>query len=194
MPTMDNRPLTLDEPANPILASIFRRRSIRKYTGQPVEPEKLELLLKAGMAAPSAMNCKPWEFILVTREATLAQFRQRLMFADRNAPAAIVVCGNPRLSANPAARLFWVQDCSAATENILLAAVGLGLGTVWVGVHPVTPFVRTVRQILKIPRHIKPLSIIYIGYAQEGKPARTQYAVERVHWEEYKKNRDQATE
>jgi nitroreductase len=115
---------------NPTLETIFSRRSIRKYTDQPVESEKLELLLKAAMAAPSAMNCKPWEFILVTDPEKLAQFRKRLLFGDRNAPAAIVVCGNPALSANPAAKLFWVQDCSAAAENILIAAVGLGLGKI----------------------------------------------------------------
>jgi nitroreductase len=103
---------------NPTIDAIFHRRSIRKYTDQPVEPEKLDLLLQAGMAAPSAMNCKPWEFIVVTDPEKLAQFRKRLIFGDRNAPAAIVVCGNPGLSINPAARLFWLQDCSAATENI----------------------------------------------------------------------------
>ena len=172
---------------NPTLENIFTRRSIRKYTEQPVEPEKLDLLLKAGMAAPSAMNCKPWEFIVVTEAEKLAQFRQRLIFGDRNAPAAIVVCGNPALSTNPAARLFWVQDCSAATENILVAAVSLGLGTVWIGVHPVANFVKTVRAIMSIPKGVTPLCIIYVGYPLEEKPARTQYDEQRVHREEYGK-------
>jgi nitroreductase len=170
---------------NAILDAIFKRRSIRKYTGQSVEPEKLDLLLKAAMAAPSAMNCKPWEFVVVTDPEKLAQFRKRLIFGDRNAPAAIVVCGNPALSTNPAARLFWVQDCSAATENILVAAVGLGLGTVWVGVHPVSKFVKTVRAILSIPKTVTPLCLIYIGYPVEEKPARTQYDEKRVHREAY---------
>ena len=172
---------------NPTLENIFTRRSIRKYTEQPVEPEKLDLLLKAGMAAPSAMNCKPWEFIVVTEAEKLAQFRQRLIFGDRNAPAAIVVCGNPGLSTNPAARLFWVQDCSAAAENILVAAVGMGLGTVWIGVHPVVNFVKTVREIMSIPKKVTPLCIIYVGYPQDEKPARTQYDEQRVHWQEYGK-------
>jgi nitroreductase len=170
---------------NPVLDAIFKRRSIRKYTGQPVEPEKLDLLLKAGMAAPSAMNCKPWEFILVTEPEKLAQFRTRLIFGDRNAPAAIVVCGNPGLSTNPAARLFWVQDCSAAAENILIAAVGLGLGTVWIGVHPVAKFVKTVREIMSIPKSVAPLCLVYVGYPVEEKPARTQYEERRVHREKY---------
>ena len=170
---------------NPILETIFHRRSIRKYTDQPVEPEKLDLLLQAAMAAPSAMNCKPWEFVVVTDPQKLAQFRKRLIFGNRNAPAAIVICGNPGLSTNPVARLFWVQDCSLAGENILIAAAGLGLGTVWVGVHPVGEFVRVVRDVAKIPRHVKPLGLIYVGYPAEEKPARTQYDKNRVHLERY---------
>lgn len=166
---------------NPTLENIFRRRSIRKFTNSPVEPEKLDLLMKAAMAAPSAMNCKPWEFVLVTEPEKLAEFRRRLIFGNRNAPAAIVVCGNPSLSINPAARLFWVQDCSLAGENILIAAASLGLGTVWVGVHPVVEFVRVVREITCLPRHVKPLGLIYIGYPAEEKPARTQYDDKRVH-------------
>ena len=171
--------------SNPIFEAILRRRSIRKYTEQPVEPEKLDLLLQAGMAAPSAMNCKPWEFIVITEAEKLAQFRKRLIFGDRNAPAAIVVCGNPSLSTNPAARLFWVQDCSAATENILIAAVGLGLGTVWIGVHPVGKFVKIVREIVSIPKSVTPLCIIYVGYPLEEKPPRTQYDQQRVHQQKY---------
>ena len=139
------------------------------------------------MAAPTAMNCKPWEFILVTEPEKLEQFRKRLIFGDRNAPAAIVVCGNPSLSNNPAARLFWVQDCSAAAENILIAAVGLGLGTVWIGVHPVTKFVKTVREIMSIPRNVTPLCIIYVGYPEDEKPARTQFDEQRVHQQKYGK-------
>ncbi|MFH2104346.1 MAG: nitroreductase family protein [Chloroflexota bacterium] len=174
---------------NSILETIFRRRSIRKYTDRPVEPEKLDLLLQAAMAAPSAMNCKPWEFIAVTDPAKLAQFRKRLLFGNRNAPLAIVVCGNPQLSRNPAARLFWVQDCSAAIENILLAAVSLGLGTVWVGVHPVANFVAVVRDVLSIPKRVTPLGLVYVGYPAEEKAARSQYNPERVHWQQYPSRR-----
>jgi len=172
------------------LGSIFRRRSIRRYQEKPVEAEKLDLLLQAAMAAPSAMNCQPWEFVVVTDPDKLAQFRTRLLFGNRNAPAAVVVCGNPRLSPNPAARLFWVQDCSAAAENLLIAAVELGLGTVWVGVHPVAEFVRIVRQIVGLPRHVIPLGLIYVGYPAEEKAARTRYRASRVHWQGYHSRRD----
>ena len=173
---------------NPILNLIFHRRSIRKYTDQPVEAEKLELLLKAAMAAPSAMNCKPWEFVVVTDPEKLEKFRKKLIFGNRNAPAAIIICGNPILSANPAAHLFWVQDCSLAGENILIAAAGLGLGTVWIGVHPVAEFARVVRDVTGIPRHVKPLGLIYVGYPAEEKPARTQYDKKRIHLERYGNN------
>jgi nitroreductase len=178
---------------NQTLETIFKRRSIRKYTNEPVEAEKIELLLKAGMAAPSAMNCKPVEFIVVTEPETLAKFRGSLPFGNRNAPAAIAVCGNPGLSTNPAARMFWQQDCSAATENILIAATGLGLGTVWIGVHPVPTFVKTVREILSIPRGVTPLCLIYMGYPQEEKPARTQYDPGRVHDGKYGRHADKAS-
>ena len=176
---------------NPTLESIFHRRSIRKYTDQAVGPEKLDLLLQAAMAAPSAMNCKPWEFVVITDPDKLAAFRTRLIFGNRNAPAAILVCGNPRLSTNPAARLFWIEDCSAATQNILIAAVSLGLGTVWVGVHPVAEFVRIVREIAGLPRHVIPLGLIYIGYPAEEKSSRTQYAADRIHRQKYNKDNHQ---
>ena len=170
---------------DPTIETILRRRSIRKYTDQPVEPEKIKLLLEAAMSAPSAGNNQPWEFVVVTDAEKLAQFRSRLIFGNRNAPAAIVVCGNPGLSSNPAARMFWVQDCSAAAENILIAAVGLGLGTVWIGVHPVANFVKTVREIVSLPKKVTPLCIIYVGYPESEKPARTQYDEPRVHWQKY---------
>ena len=99
--------------------------------------------------------------------------------------ACAVEGGNPSLAANPTARLFWVQDCSAAAENILIAAVGLGLGTVWIGVHPVDNFVKTVRAILSIPKKVTPLCIIYVGYPESEKPARTQYDEKRVHLQKY---------
>ena len=175
---------------NSTLDAIFGRRSIRKYSDRQVESEKLDLLLKAAMAAPSAMNCKPWEFVVVTDQEKLIKFRKRLIFGNRNAPAAIIVCGNPSLSINPVARLFWVQDCSNAAENILIAATSLGLGTVWVGIHPVAEFVHVVREIISLPRHVKPLGLIYVGYPAEEKSARTQYDINRVHIDKYGKKKE----
>lgn len=168
-----------------IIETIYTRRSIRQYLDKPVEKEKLELLLKAAMAAPSAMNIKPWEFIVITDRAKLAEIRSALMFGKHKAPAAIVVCGNLHFFKNPMASQFWVQDCSAATENILLAAVELGLGTVWLGVNPIHNYIKRISIIVQLPDYIKPLNVIYVGYPAEEKPARTQYDSSRVHWESY---------
>ena len=168
-----------------MLDTIYARRSIRQYQERPVEKEKLEKLLKAAMAAPSAMNIKPWEFVVVTQKDTLDEIRSAMIFGKHNAPAAIIVCGNTSLFKHPMAAKFWVQDCSAATENILLAAVGLGLGTVWLGVHPINNFTKLISGIAKLPDYVKPLNVIYVGYPAEEKEPRTQYDPDRVHWESY---------
>ncbi len=168
-----------------IIDTIYARRSIRKYEEKPVEQDKLITLLEAAMAAPSAMNIQPWEFIVITKQEMMDEIKSSLMFGKFNAPAAIIVCGNTSFFKHPMASKFWVQDCCAATENILLAAVGLGLGTVWLGVHPVHIFTKRIAKLLKLPDHVKPLNIIYVGYPAQEKPARTQYDPERVHWETY---------
>jgi len=168
-----------------IIDTIYARRSIRQYQAKPVEKEKLTTLLKAAMAAPSAMNLKPWEFIVVTAPEMMDSIRASLMFGKHNAPAAIVVCGNTSFIKYPKASKFWVQDCSAATENILLAAVALGLGTVWLGVHPIHNFKKRISEILELPKNVEPLNIIYVGYPAEEKNPRTQYDPNRVHWEKY---------
>ena len=171
---------------------IFKRRSIRKYTDQPVEPEKIELLLQAAMAAPSAVNSQPWEFIVVTEAEALARLRSKLRFARHNAPVGIIVLGSPEQAHNTAGRMFWEQDCSAAMENMLIAAVGLGLGAVWIGIHPVVPFVRAVREALDIPEDVTPLGMMHVGYAAEEKPARTQYDKHKVYWQKYEKRKPRA--
>jgi nitroreductase len=164
-----------------IIDTIFSRRSIRKYQDKPVEEETITLLLQAAMAAPSAMNIKPWDFVVVQDADLLAEIRSALMFGRYEAPLAVVVCGNTSFFRHPMASRFWVQDCSAATENILIAAAGLGLGTVWLGVHPIHNFEKRISTILKLPDHVKPLNVIYVGYPDEEKPARTQYDPDRVH-------------
>jgi nitroreductase len=168
-----------------VIDIIFQRRSIRKYTDQPVEPEKIELLLKAAMAAPSAVNSQPWEFVVVTENEMLEKLRGKLLFGRYNAPVAITVCGSPKVALSPAGKKYWIQDCSAAIENILIAAVGLGLGTVWIGVYPIEPAVKSVRQVLNIPEEVTPLGVIYVGYPGETKEARTRYNERLIHWQQY---------
>lgn len=160
-----------------LIQTIFSRRSIRKYTGEPVSEADIRTLLEAAMAAPSASNIKPWHFVVVTQRETLDTLADAhphgKMLAQ--APLCIAVCGDPDLSR------YWEQDCSAATENLLLTVAALGLGAVWLGVHPREDRIGFTRQILGIPESIVPLNLISIGHPAEEKEPRTQYDEARVH-------------
>jgi nitroreductase len=163
---------------DPRLDIIFSRRSIRVYTDDPVSETDIQSLLEAGMAAPSGSNRKPWHFVVVTERDTLRALAAAHPFGQMlaSAAAAIAVCGDPSISD------WWVQDCSAATENILVAAVGLGLGAVWLGCHGRPERERAVREALGIPDRFGVLSLLSIGHPGEEKEARTQYDPARVHW------------
>lgn len=165
------------------MGHILARRSIRRFEEQPVAAELIDELLRAAMAAPSASNRKPWEFVVVTEADRLAALRRTLVFGRYEAPVAIVVCGNMRRTYPPPVRDFYIQDCSAAIQNILLAAHGLGLGAVWIGVQPVAPFVRGVSRALRLPRHVRPVGLVYLGHPAEAKSPRTQYDPARIHWQ-----------
>jgi len=168
-----------------VLDLIFKRRSVRIFSKQKVKKETLTKLLQAAMAAPSASNSRPWEFIAVTNEETLKILRSKLKYGKYNAPAAVVVCANLKIAKNESAYRFWVQDCSAATENLLIAAAGMDLGTVWIGSYPKDDVMDTLRVTLGIPEDVFPLSFIYVGYPAEEVFPRTQYSEDRVHWEKY---------
>jgi len=164
---------------------IFKRRSIRQFTEQKLTAEQIKSLLEAAMAAPSAMNLKPWKFVVVQSPEQLDQLRKALPFGKMGAPCAIVVCGDLRSFKKLILERFWVQDCSAATQNILLAATTLGLGTVWCGVHPINTIEKAVRMTLDIPEGVIPLNVIFVGYPAEEKPARTQYSEQNVFTEKF---------
>ncbi len=161
---------------------ILARRSIRKYTGETVGEEDLKRLLEAGMAAPSSNNKQPWQFVVVRDRGTLQRLAEvhphGKMLA--HAPAAIAVCGDRELSP-----ISWVQDCSAATENILIAASSIGLGAVWLGCHPREERVNPIKAILGIPDSPGLLSLIAIGHPAEEKSPRTQYDELRIHREKW---------
>ncbi|OQA42318.1 MAG: FMN reductase (NADPH) [Chloroflexi bacterium ADurb.Bin325] len=167
-----------------VLDFIFRRRSIRQYTEQPIAAETMTRLLQAAMAAPSAANGRPWEFVAVTDPHVLAELRQALP-GHYNGQGVIVVCCNLGLASSPASERFWQQDLSAATQNILLAAAALGLGSVWTGAHPAAERMAIIRRVLHIPEAVTPLSLIWLGHPAEEKPPRTQYDEARVHWQRY---------
>jgi len=120
--------------------------------------------------------------VVITEKEVLDKLRLVLPFAKMQAPVAICVLGSTRRQRNKAGERFWVQDCSAATENILLAATSLGLGSVWIGVHPVVLLTRLVKEILNLPEGVNPLNLILLGYPAEEPPARTQYDESRVQW------------
>ena len=172
--------------------TIFHRRSIRSYLNRPVERHHVELLLRAAMAAPTACNSLPWEFIVVTETEILDRLRDKLRFARYNAPAAIVVLGNPGIANNSCAKRFWVQDCCAATENILIAATDLGLGSVWIGIHPYPSLEASVRRTLDIPDTVTPLGMVYVGYPAEEKAAGSKYDSHRVYWQHYESRKPRA--
>ena len=167
---------------------IFERRSIRSYTGEPVSQEDLRLILKAGMAAPSARNSRPWEFIVIQNRDMLKEMsavRPYWKMLDK-AGAAIVVLANLK-GYQSSHRDFFIQDCAAATENMLLAAAGLGLGAVWLGLHPIQEAEEAMRQMLAIPEEVVPFAVVSIGHPGEQKAPHEAYEAERVHWERFGK-------
>lgn len=156
------------------MEAIYKRRSIRQYTAQPVEREKIKEFVKAGMNAPSAGNAQPWHFIIIDDRKVLNEIAEihpygKMLF---QAPAAIVVCGHPSLEKHPG---FWVQDCSAATENILLAIADQEYGGVWLGVHPKETLEQKLRNVLQIPAEIIPFCVISLGHPAEQKQSKDIY-------------------
>lgn len=170
---------------NSIIRTIHNRKSVRHYTDEDVTKDQLETLLKAAMAAPSARNMQPWAFICITKREILDQLANGLPYAKMlfRAKAAIVVCGIPDKSGQDSPEGYWVQDCSAATQNILLAAEAIGLGTVWTGVYPRPERISVVRSVLGIPEAVFPLNVIPIGYSDGIDKPKDKYREENIMWE-----------
>lgn len=159
-----------------------RRRSIRKYTEEPVSKEDIDLLMHAAMSGPSACNKTPWEFYVITDEAVLEKLRNASRYSKIYAPLAIVVCGSLSRALPSQLAPYWIQDCSAATENILLAATDLGLGTVWCGIHPQKRAEERVREALDLTEKHIPLNIIYVGHPDQVQEPRDQYKESYIHY------------
>ena len=170
---------------NQPLEIIFNRRSMRKFTDETVTPDQLDTLLQAGMSAPSAVNSQPWEFVVITEPEMLSGLQEILPYGKFPAPAVILVCGSQRVAQNPAGLMFWIQDCSAAAENILLAATGLGLGSCWVGIHPIPLIGKRVSKLFHLPIGVTPLCAIYLGHPQFIKQPKPKYDPDRIHWQAY---------
>jgi nitroreductase len=167
-----------------VVEAIITRRSIRKYTGERVTDAQVELLLKAGMYAPSAVNKQPWHFIVfrdrkVIEEIIKIHPNGRML---EDSDVAILVCFDENLQHDVG---YGPVDCSAATQNILLAAHGTGLGAVWVGIYPRENRIKGVHRLFNLPGHIIPFSIISIGYPAEKKELPDRFKKERIHYEKW---------
>ena len=173
--------------AQAAINNIMTRTSIRQYTDEPVSKADIETMLRAGMAAPTAVNRQPWHFVVINSKVKLAELagdnpRGGML---KKAPLAIVVCGNMDKALPGQGRGFWVQDCSAATENILLAANAIGLGAVWTGLYPDVNRAGAVAKVLKLPETYIPLCTIVIGHPAEQPAPKDKWKPENVSYNEF---------
>lgn len=170
-----------------VFSNIMSRTSVRAYLDKAVEDEKVEKMLRAGMAAPSAVNAQPWHFIVINDTALLARIAEACPNAGmaKVAPLAIVVCGDMNKTPNENIRPFWIQDASAATENILLEANALGLGAVWTGTYPSEERCVKMAELLKLPENIIPLNTIVIGYPKDTPQPKDKWKEENISYNKY---------
>lgn len=176
-----------DSGSEAVIETIMTRTSIRAFTDEPVSDEAIETLLRAGMAAPSAVNRQPWAFVVVRGRENLDRLGEVHPNARMlsTAQAAIVVCGDMTKALEGTAQAFWVQDASAATENILLAAHALGLGAVWTGVYPSQERVAAVSETLGLPSYVIPLCVIPIGCPAENPAPKDKWKPGNIHYDRW---------
>lgn len=170
----------------PKLLPVFSRRSIRSYTGESIPDDMLKELLQAAMSAPSAVAKDPWRFIVIKDKKTLNRVAEALpngkMLGEGG--AGIIVLGDLN-AAHRNETGYLLQDCSAATENLLLAASIIGLGACWLGVYPVEERIAHIKTVFSLEDHIIPVAAIALGFPNEKKEPRTRYTEEYVHWEKW---------
>lgn len=178
----DYRKYILSEKGGYEMNSIFTRRSIRRYTDQPVEAEKIERLLRAAMQAPSGKNAQPWDFMVITDSDDRLALSEMSEYAHmcRFAPVVIVTLANLNRVADDG--LWWVQDMSAATQNILLQAVEEGLGAVWLGFYPIEERIAKFREYFALPENIVPFSLVALGYSEKENKFIDRYDPARIHF------------
>ena len=160
---------------------ILKRRSIRKFTDKKIDDAAIDKLMKAAMAGPSACNKQPWEFYVIKDKETQAKVKKATPLARMESSLIIVVAADQDRALSKWDNDFWIQDCSASVENILLTATEMEIGTCWCGVFPQEICVRNVKKALDLPENIIPMSLIHLGYTEEEFVPRTQYNPERVH-------------
>lgn len=165
-----------------VFETIHTRRSVRKYTEQDVSEEQMQQILEAAMMAPSAGNAQPWQFVVVRDKDTLAKIKDFNPYAAMaaNAPVAVLACGDLSLEKYKG---YWVQDCSAAVQNMLLAVHGLGLGAVWTGIYPLEDRIAGASKLFELPEHVIPLALVVIGHPASQLSSKSRFKPERVHTE-----------
>lgn len=165
-----------------VLDNIATRTSIRDYEARLVEKEKIEKMLRAAMAAPTAMNKQPWHFVVVDQRNVLDALAGTNPYAKmlKKAPLAIVVCGNTDKMIEGGGRDFWIQDASAATENLLLAAHAMGLGAVWTGAYPSEERCISISKVLSLSDNLIPLNMIVVGYPAEQPQPKQKFKEENI--------------
>ena len=171
-----------------VITNIMTRASVRQFTDQKIAADTLEQLIKCGMAAPSAVNAQPWAFVVVTDREVLDSLEAHHPYSNlKTAAAAIIVCGDMERALKGPAQEYWVQDCSAATENILLAAHAYGLGAVWCGVYhgPDSERVPAVTKTLELPEGIIPLDLIALGYPANKVEPKDKWKPELIHYNKW---------
>lgn len=172
--------------------AILTRRSIRSFKPDSIDREQILTLLRAAMHAPSAIDEQPWRFVVVTDREKLQAIPTVHTHAGlvAGAPLAILVCGDmSRLKVDG----YWVQDCSCAAQNILLAAHAAGLGAVWVGVYPTTANVASLSRYFKLPETVLPFALIAIGHPAEECEPKDTFDSGLVHWDSWKNGAEQSS-
>ena len=169
---------------NEAIENLMTRVSVREFTGEKISAEQIDTLLRAAMAAPSALNKQPWAFVVVTDEKIIAQLGESLPYSRcSNHPAcAFIPCGDLSKTIEGDLAAFWINDVSAATENLLLAAHAMGLGAVWTALHPDMNRVTMVQQLLGLPEHIIPLCVVPVGVPAEQPAVKDKYNPENIHY------------
>lgn len=165
------------------IETIMTRTSVRKFKPEKLSETQMETLLRAGMAAPTAVNKQPWEFVVVDDRELLDSMQAALpnaRIAD-GCQQVIVVCGNEQKALEGEARSYWIQDCAAATENILLAAHATRLGAVWCGVAPIKERMAKLAELLGTPSYVKPFAVICVGVPAEAPAAKDKWKTENIH-------------
>ncbi len=166
------------------ISTILKRRSIRKYQERKISEEDLATILRCAQAAPTAVNSREWEFIVVTEKELLKKVAECNGNAARMLPdaaAAIIVCGNLQKAYKNAPE-YWIIDCAAAVQNILLSATELGIGSVWLGTYPQENKVNNIKALFNMPEHIVPHSVIALGYPDEVPTRQTTFEEDKVHY------------